>query len=214
MKKIITVALAAAVFATAPPVAAATVSIGFDVAQAGYTPTPGVIQNVANEFASLGVVFRDQKSPGFGATLGNCGPGNGPVSFFGYGNDYFGCGDTRPNIDIDFVDPTNMALDGTTTSFSIFNFDGLIEATAYGVSNNVLGTTSTYTGVLSFSGIGAISRVNLRSIDLDPTTMDDLSFEMVIGVNSVPEPAAWTLMIGGFGLTGAAMRRRRVAVAA
>lgn len=27
---------------------------------------------------------------------------------------------------------------------------------------------------------------------------------------AVPEPAAWALMIGGFGLTGAALRRRRV----
>jgi hypothetical protein len=31
---------------------------------------------------------------------------------------------------------------------------------------------------------------------------------------AVPEPASWALMIVGFGLTGAAMRRRRVAVAA
>jgi len=30
----------------------------------------------------------------------------------------------------------------------------------------------------------------------------------------VPEPAAWTLMIGGFGLVGSAMRRRSVAVTA
>jgi len=30
----------------------------------------------------------------------------------------------------------------------------------------------------------------------------------------VPEPAAWTLMIGGFGLAGAALRRRRAATAA
>jgi len=30
----------------------------------------------------------------------------------------------------------------------------------------------------------------------------------------VPEPAAWAMLIAGFGLTGAAMRRRRIAVAA
>ena len=31
---------------------------------------------------------------------------------------------------------------------------------------------------------------------------------------TVPEPATWTLMIGGFGLAGAALRRRRTVVAA
>jgi hypothetical protein len=30
----------------------------------------------------------------------------------------------------------------------------------------------------------------------------------------VPEPASWALMIGGFGLAGAALRRRRSLVAA
>lgn len=31
---------------------------------------------------------------------------------------------------------------------------------------------------------------------------------------AVPEPATWAMMIGGFGLTGFAMRRRQAAVAA
>jgi hypothetical protein len=33
-------------------------------------------------------------------------------------------------------------------------------------------------------------------------------------VSQVPEPASWALLIAGFGLTGAVMRRRRMAVAA
>ncbi len=33
------------------------------------------------------------------------------------------------------------------------------------------------------------------------------------GINAVPEPASWAMLIAGFGLTGAAMRRRRVVVA-
>jgi len=33
-------------------------------------------------------------------------------------------------------------------------------------------------------------------------------------VASVPEPASWALMIGGFGMVGATMRRRRQTMAA
>ncbi|THD54182.1 PEPxxWA-CTERM sorting domain-containing protein [Phenylobacterium sp.] len=40
----------------------------------------------------------------------------------------------------------------------------------------------------------------------------DITFKGV-AFAPVPEPATWTLMPGGFGLTGAALRRRRAAVA-
>ncbi len=44
---------------------------------------------------------------------------------------------------------------------------------------------------------------------------DSADFEKVIySFNGVPEPATWGLMIAGFGLVGAAARRRRTAVAA
>lgn len=38
-------------------------------------------------------------------------------------------------------------------------------------------------------------------------------FDGVSVTGSVPEPASWALMIGGFGLAGVALRRRRVALA-
>ncbi len=203
----------AAVFASSSSSVAnaANVFVGFDIAQAGYTPTPGTIQNVTNQFGSLGIIFRDQKTVGQGATLGRCGPGNGAVAFFGFGSNAGGtCGDFRPNIDIDFVNPSNNALDGYTTAFSILNFDGVIKATAYDGLGAILGTTQNFSGVLSLSGIGNISRVNLQSVDQDPTTLDDLNFEAVIGVaGAVPEPATWLMMIFGFGLVGGAMRYRQ-----
>ncbi len=40
------------------------------------------------------------------------------------------------------------------------------------------------------------------------------AFEATVTAATVPEPASWALLIAGFGLTGAAMRRRRIAVAA
>jgi hypothetical protein len=44
--------------------------------------------------------------------------------------------------------------------------------------------------------------------------VDDLTLFGATVPDAVPEPAAWALMISGFGLAGAALRRRRAAVAA
>ena len=41
--------------------------------------------------------------------------------------------------------------------------------------------------------------------------VSDITYGLGVGV---PEPATWALMIGGFGLAGAALRRRRTALAA
>jgi hypothetical protein len=41
----------------------------------------------------------------------------------------------------------------------------------------------------------------------------DVAFS-IQGTSGAPEPAGWALMIGGFGLAGAALRRRRTALTA
>jgi hypothetical protein len=162
---------------------------------------------VKNEFSSLGIVFADATNPANGATLGRCGPGDGPVALFGFGNDFGGCGDTTPNLNILFVDPANIANRAYTTSFSIFNFDGLIKMTAYDILDNELGATQLYSGLLSLSGIGQIARINLLSLDQDPTTMDTITYESVTAFPSqVPEPA--TIALFGIGLLGVGIARR------
>jgi hypothetical protein len=44
----------------------------------------------------------------------------------------------------------------------------------------------------------------------------DVGTSLVVGngAAAVPEPASWALMIGGFGMAGGMLRRRRTAVAA
>jgi len=61
---------------------------------------------------------------------------------------------------------------------------------------NVTNNASHYTVFYDFTNDGA--------------TMDEARFVFSSGA---PEPAAWALMIGGFGLAGAALRRRRAATA-
>lgn len=218
MKNHFLAGVAFAAMAIAAPASAALNTIGFDGGQAGYSPTYGVRQEVSNQFGSMGVLFQDQSSPGRGAIVGVCGPSQGGLALFGYGADFNYCGDTTPNLDIVFVDPTNNANSGYTTFFSIYNFDGLIQARAYDVNNILLGTTSNSSGTLTFSGVGNISRVNLLSLDQDPTTLDTLQFEDVVGIGGgggIPEPATWAMMLLGFFSLGSSLRsRRRMALSA
>lgn len=48
------------------------------------------------------------------------------------------------------------------------------------------------------------------SVDFPLSTMRTIEFETFC--TPVPEPASWVLLISGFGCTGAAMRRRRIAL--
>jgi hypothetical protein len=57
-----------------------------------------------------------------------------------------------------------------------------------------------------YSGLVDEVRVNGAR---DFFVMDNVTYN----ATAAPEPAAWALMIGGFGLAGAALRRRRAAVA-
>lgn len=60
-------------------------------------------------------------------------------------------------------------------------------------------------GFFGLTSTDLISRIEISQAG-GFAVIDNVSFNGV----GVPEPAAWALMIGGFGLTGAALRRRRM----
>jgi hypothetical protein len=58
------------------------------------------------------------------------------------------------------------------------------------------------------SGLGLVSEIGVNT---NLVFNDSSGFQLT---TRVPEPSSWALLIAGFGLTGAVMRRRRVALAA
>lgn len=69
----------------------------------------------------------------------------------------------------------------------------------------------TLTGFASASGTATVSFTgDSTRLDRGAPGLDDV---VVTGSTTVPEPGAWALMIGGFGLAGAGLRRRRGRIA-
>jgi hypothetical protein len=116
------------------------------------------------------------------------------------------------------------ATDGAAYSFTsaIGNFTGTLSdvLSAGPVSNRVLSAYAlgTFTPAGSFSSFAAgpasltfsFTQNNANGAISGGFTMSTPP----VPAPGVPEPAAWAMLIAGFGLTGAAMRRRRIAVAA
>ncbi len=109
-------------------------------------------------------------------------------------------------------------------------------AADYTFSPNINVTAgSRYVAYLSVFGVSSVNATTSMPLGTSPTGIEyfvwnndtnpdgnaswnyfadfgDAKFSATFG--AVPEPASWAMLIAGFGLTGAAMRRRRVVVAA
>ena len=73
------------------------------------------------------------------------------------------------------------------------------------------GLTSTgFTGVGETHGIIKFTGT-FSSISFTDTSENWHGFTVGIGSSVVPEPASWAMLIAGFGLVGATLRRRRMA---
>ena len=99
----------------------------------------------------------------------------------------------------------SLTLKAATWSFNIT--DG----------SNSIASSGAYAPGFGISDVLAATGGNLStfaSVRSDcPGCRDSGGFDSVTAV-AIPEPAAWSLMIAGFGLAGAALRRRRTAVTA
>jgi hypothetical protein len=89
----------------------------------------------------------------------------------------------------------------------------------YGADNGLIGSFAIpqEPETLGFFGLISTTRIAYATSIVDRGIIEDTAIDNVrIGEGAgaaVPEPASWALMIAGFGLAGAALRRRRTALA-
>ncbi|WP_310496628.1 PEPxxWA-CTERM sorting domain-containing protein [Sandarakinorhabdus sp.] len=91
-------------------------------------------------------------------------------------------------------------------------FDDVFKMTLNMTGNSVASRPRDANGVVPSGNIGAFNRV-LTTIINSSVRVTYVSREWIPGDAPVPEPASWAMMIAGFGLIGASMRRRRSALA-
>ncbi len=172
----------------------------------------------AGTFAFTGTTMNDTPPPIVGSPL--CAPGDlrvafspanstaaGTSNFGAFGPSLAHCLTPPPTVYsggvFDFAFAAGDSLLGT--------YSGFFTPTATpGFLNNtvnfvVTGGTGRFLGASgAFQAIGTLDRTV-------PRPLSQNTFSGTLNLPAVPEPATWAMMILGFGLTGAAVRRRRTA---
>lgn len=90
------------------------------------------------------------------------------------------------------------------------------DPTQFGLPSDLNLTTPCLSAVTPGPGIDCTGYLSFDGIHVTTAVQRAIAIEMAnqVGLNAVPEPASWALMITGFALVGAAMRRRTAALAA
>lgn len=136
---------------------------------------------------------------------------NAPVAFIGAGfNTYSVLGKTKDSdatikYGFNYNQPWNCSvgacgdlnLDGKTESYLNGLFDGTFESLGNGTSGHRLFSPEIHWGNTWIIGSSFVNKDG----KIDGFKLSNLAV--------VPEPATWLMMIGGFGLLGAALRRQR-----
>jgi hypothetical protein len=153
---------------------------------------------------------------------------NTPMTFILNGNnasfgpiDLFDIWTNEDWVDYNDTTPRQISVDFT---FSAPSADGgTVYGETYGVSGNVQNGRVIWNGPLALNFGGETLTVSLGNATFDVGDDEwgdegnraDVTATFTQTINAgVPEPASWALMIGGFGMAGAMLRRRRSGVAA
>lgn len=179
--------------------------------------------NSALNTVQVGEVYTGPQSLAVPAQTGRAAPAGTPV-----GGSYQSVGSGTPATGSSFFDFSSILPDYRPymTGFSLywgsvdayntiqfFNKDGnLVQAfTGIQISNPANGgrTEAATNRRVTFGFTQAENITGVKFL----STQDAFEFDDLALTTSVPEPASWAMLIGGFGLVGASMRRRRSTMA-
>jgi len=206
----------------AQAVAGLTEAVYHNVPTTAYSPTDASISQVEAYFASAtpNYVFVNSNDS-FNYQNANQGSTN---TYFGADAAGAALSDTASMVNSGFV-ATGYAMisQAGTYTFQLgtqFNqvddaariyIDGVVVAEQNFQANGSLGTGPTYTGSLS-AGAHSFKFVYFQQSGGANLVYSTSGPAAVSYQSSVPEPASWAMMIGGFGLIGAALRRQRTSM--
>jgi hypothetical protein len=190
-----TIIAATALLAFGSPAFASTTVIDFDDGTNGTA--------IGSFYSALGVTF---SSAEFTDNFGLAGTSGG-LAVAGPG----------PNYNVGPGDAIMGSFSSAMSSVSIRGIDigaAGMRLSVFDAANTLLGSSTAFgpdIGVGYFFDVTA-SFAGIRSFKIsqdNPCCGDGAIFENLSFTNGVPEPANWAMLIAGFGLTGAVMRRRR-----
>ncbi len=112
------------------------------------------------------------------------------------------------------LDAVQPFLGATLYRYSYFSFFTRLQAdpTQFGLPANLNFTTPCLAAIAPGPGINCTGYLSFDGIHVTTRVQQALAGDIArfVGLANVPEPGNWAMLIAGFGLTGAVMRRRRL----